>query len=230
MWGYRENDELGDTDPYGASKAMAELAIKSYRESYFRKDKPGNYIKVAVTRAGNVIGGGDFADHRLIPDSFRALIKKKPIELRNSAGVRPWQLVLEPLSGYLLLGEKMLNDPFDKYTKAWNFGPLNTRGITAGQVADLMIKYWGKGSWVDVGKNTEKKESNLLMLDWALAHRELGWEPVYNNEETIKETVSWYKDYEKQLKSKNIDMYNTCISQIKKYTRRAKEKGLDWAK
>ena len=231
-WGYRETDKLGDSDPYAASKAMAELAIQSYRESFMGNEKSKcRQVAISSTRAGNVIGGGDFADYRLIPDCVKAMMEGKPIELRNPAGVRPWMLVLEPLSGYLMLGAMLLGNDSKKYTQGWNFGPLDRGGLTAGEVADTMVKLWGKGEWIDTGKDEAKKESNLLMLDWSKAQRHLGWEPLYNGTEALEVLVDWYKDYAKQEEAGDkIDMYDTCVRQIEKYTEVGEKKGLKWTK
>lgn len=232
-WGYRETDELGEKDPYGASKGMAELAINSYRQSFFSNENyAGNKVQVASTRAGNVVGGGDFADYRLVPDCARALIAGKPIGIRNPNTVRPWQLVLEPISGYLWLGAKLLENISDRtYAKAWNFGPLNRLGITSGEVADLIIELWGEGSTEYIGTDTSKGESGLLMLDWSLAWRELGWKPIYSDRQTIQAVVEWYKDYGSQMKKDkdNVDMYDVCVKQIKDYTDAAHNKKLEWA-
>ncbi|MBU0534978.1 CDP-glucose 4,6-dehydratase [Patescibacteria group bacterium] len=231
-WGYRETDLLGDKDPYAASKAMAELAIESYRRSYFAEGSLGSKrVALSSTRAGNVIGGGDFADYRLVPDSMKALILGEPIKIRNPANVRPWQLVLEPLSGYLWLAAKMLGNPNGEYNKAWNFGPLNTKGVTAGEVTDTLVELWGEGSWVNTGTNQAEKEAGLLMLDWSLANRELGWRPVYTDRETLSEVVSWHKEYARQntSSSSTLDMFETCSKQIDKYSERAKELKIPWA-
>jgi len=230
VWGYRETDTLGDTDPYSASKAMAELVIACYRTSYFSGQRMGNrMVEVCSTRAGNVVGGGDFADFRLIPDSMKALLVGKPIEIRNPNNVRPWQLVLEPLSGYLWLGAKMLQEKGQKYASAWNFGPLTT-GVTAGKVSDMLIKLWGKGSWVNVGTNVAKHEPNLLMLDWSKAKHEIGWRPIYTIEETLMDIIEWFRDYaSRNVAYGRVDMYQTCSNQIDKYTNKAKEQGLEWA-
>jgi CDP-glucose 4,6-dehydratase len=231
-WGYREVDKLGDHDPYAASKAMAELAIESYRESFMGNEKSvSRQVAVASVRAGNVIGGGDFADYRLIPDCVKAMMEGKPIELRNPAGVRPWMLVLEPLSGYLMLGAMLLGDSAKKYTNGWNFGPLDRGGLTAEEVVNTMIELWGEGSWIDTGKDEAKKESNLLMLDWSKAQRHLGWEPIYNGKEALGVLVGWYKEYAKQKKSgEKMDMYDTCIKQIEEYTEKAGKEKLKWSR
>lgn len=232
VWGYREHDMLGDTDPYAASKAMAEHAIESYRESFFKEGALGDKrVALASARAGNVIGGGDFADYRIIPDCIRALMADKPIEIRSPNSVRPWQLVLEPLSGYLILGAELLEDPAGGFDRAWNFGPLSTKSVKVSEIADLMVQMWEKGEWKDVSKPGPKKESQLLMLDWSAALNYLKWRPVYEYKETIEELVSWFKEYadQKDKDEDKIDMYETCSSHIDKYIKRAKELEIDWA-
>ncbi|MFC1756237.1 CDP-glucose 4,6-dehydratase [Patescibacteria group bacterium] len=232
VWGYREHDQIGDTDPYAASKAMAEHAIESYRKSFFIEGGLGDKrVALAAARAGNVIGGGDFADFRIIPDCIRALMSDKPIEIRSPDSVRPWQLVLEPLSGYLVLGAKLLEEPNGGFDRAWNFGPLSTKGVKVKEIADIMVNMWEKGEWKDVSKPGPKKESTLLMLDWTAALNYLNWRPVYDYKETIEELVSWFKEYAKQKdeNEKNIDMYKTCSNHIDKYVKRAKELEIDWA-
>lgn len=233
VWGYREHDELGDTDPYAASKAMAEFAIHSYRTSYFDPNGIGdNRVAVASARAGNVVGGGDFADFRIIPDCIRSLINKVPIEVRNPKSTRPWQLVLEPLSGYLWLGANLLTDETGSFCRSWNFGPRLSKNTPVSEIVDLMIKYWESGTWVDVSDPTsKKKESKLLMLDWSSAQSHLGWEPVYDYKETIEEVVSWFKEYVKQ-KDKDedtVNMFETCSEHIDRYVARAKERGIEWS-
>ncbi len=232
VWGYRENDEIGDKDPYAAGKAMAELAIECYRSSYLSGERLGTKpVGVASTRAGNVIGGGDFADFRLVPDSMKALMTDKPIPIRNPFNVRPWQHVLEPLSGYLWLGAKLLEDPASKtFAKAWNFGPSG-KNYTAGEVSDILVEKWGHGSWVNTGNNQPKHESNLLMLDCSAAQKILEWMPVYNCPEALAEVVDWFRAYATQqnLSSERIDMYSKCVEQIDRYTKKAKELGIKWA-
>lgn len=233
VYGYRETDPLGDKDPYAASKAMAELAIDSYRNTYFVEKGLGERdVAVASARAGNVVGGGDFAEFRLVPDCVKALMSGEPIGIRNPFSTRPWQLVLEPLSGYLWLGALLFQEPAGGHDRAWNFGPKSVHGITVGEIADIMVDLWGNGKWENIGSETEKKlESNLLMLDWTAAKAYLGWEPVYNHRETISEVVDWSKEYQQQKDKdeENIDMYDMCSKQIDKYSKQAKKTGLEWA-
>jgi CDP-glucose 4,6-dehydratase len=232
IWPYRETDALGDEQPYSASKAMAEHAIESYRESFFsgRKEED-RVVGVCSTRAGNVVGGGDFAQYRLVPDCAKALMRGDPIEIRNPISTRPWQLVLEPLSGYLWVGAKLLKEPVGTYSKAWNFGPKETYGVAVGEVANLMVKHWGSGEWKDVGSEKDRKESNLLMLDWSAARKYLGWSPIYAIDETVGEVVDWFREYDRQKKSPTeMNMYQKCIEQIDRYTKKAQSLGLEWSK
>lgn len=221
VWGYRENDRLGGHDPYGASKAMAELAIASYRRSYF-----GDGPAVASARAGNVVGGGDFADYRLVPDCMRALMAEEPIRLRNPEYVRPWQHVLESLSGYLWLAVQLLRHG-DAFAEGWNFAPSERRGVTARAVAEKAIELWGYGSWTSDGAVQAPAETSVLRLSGEKAANRLGWRPVYTWEETMAQTVAWYRRYQQQ--GGRPGMYDVGVEQIRAYTERARELGLDWA-
>lgn len=221
VWGYRENDRLGGRDPYGASKAMAEMAIASYRRSYF-----GDGPAVASARAGNVVGGGDFADYRLVPDCMRALMAEEPIRLRNPEHVRPWQHVLESLSGYLWLAAQLLRHGND-FAEGWNFAPGERRGVTARAVAEKAIELWGYGEWTSDGAVQAPKETSVLRLSGDKAANRLGWRPAYTWEETLRETVAWYRRYQQQ--SGRPGMYDVSASQIQAYTERARELELAWA-
>ena len=233
VWGYREDDQLGDEDPYAASKACAELVIQSYRASFFSGERfHKRHVAIASARAGNVVGGGDFADYRLVPDSAKALINGEPIGVRNPYSTRPWQNVLEPLSGYLWLGAKLYEEPNSGFNKAWNFGPIEQHGVPVEDIVKTMIEYWGSGEYQDLSdSSTPKLESNLLMLDWSRAKRALGWMPVYTYKESLKEIVEWYKEYKRQKDKDedNIDMYDTCDKQIDTYTKQAEKKELAWS-
>lgn len=224
LWGYRETDRLGGHDPYSASKAMAELAIASYRDTYFapqRYDEHG--VAMASVRAGNVIGGGDFAAFRLVPDCMRALIDGRSIGIRNPLSVRPWQLVLEPLSGYLWLAVKLLQDGPD-YAEAWNYGPLEVNGIPAQQIAEKLIDLWGSGSWEHTDPGYAKVETGYLRLSWEKAARRLGWRPVYTWEEALAEITDWFKAFGRQE-----DMYDVGKAHVAAYAERARALGLPWA-
>jgi len=191
-WGYREGDELGGRDPYSASKASAELVFSAYRESFFglRPD-----LGAASARAGNVIGGGDWARDRIVPDCVRALTAGRPIVLRNPEATRPWQHVLDPLSGYLQLAAGLFDEP-KRYSGAWNFGPLLDGACTVGELADRMVADWGSGATVVDQSQDAPHESRLLHLNIDKAQLELGWRPRWDLPRTIAETVSWYRKTE----------------------------------
>lgn len=222
VWGYREIDRLGGHDPYSTSKAMAELAIASYRRSFFNRDFP----VVASARAGNVVGGGDFADFRLVPDCVRALMAEQPIAVRNPDYVRPWQHVLESLSGYLWLAVRLLEQGQD-YAEAWNFAPAESGAVTTQMVVEKVLELWGQGRWEHVPDDDPQKETATLRLNWEKAANQLGWRPVYGWEEALAATMDWFKVYEEKLPQPH--MYDTCVQQIGAYVERARESGLAWA-
>lgn len=211
IWGYRENEAFGGYDPYSSSKGAAEIAINSWRKSYFNpKDYEKHGKALASVRAGNVIGGGDWAKDRIIPDCIKALEEGKNIEIRSPKSIRPWEHVLEPLSGYLLLGQKMIENPV-KYSDGWNFGPNLDSIVTVWEIAEKVVKYYGEGELKDISNPNELHEAKLLALDIAKARFELGWKPTLNIDETIEMTVEWYREY------KNKDVYELCVEQIKRF-------------
>ncbi|MEM7801910.1 MAG: CDP-glucose 4,6-dehydratase [Chloroflexota bacterium] len=213
VWGYREGDRLGGKDPYSASKAMAELAVDAYRQSFFRADWYDQHgVALATARAGNVIGGGDFAAYRLVPDCMAALMADKPIVIRNPAYVRPWQHVLVPLSGYLRLAQKLLNEG-PRYAEAWNFGPPEIEGITTGQIADKLIKLWGSGSWINENPDLLKRETGRLKLSWEKGAERLNWQPVYDWQEALEEIVAWYRAYQNEE-----NMLEVCRRHVKAFS------------
>jgi CDP-glucose 4,6-dehydratase len=224
LWGYRENDRLGGRDPYSASKAMAELAIAAYRQSYFQQEGPA----VASARAGNVIGGGDFAADRLLPDTMRALLAGQAVPVRNPAYVRPWQHVLESLSGYLWLGARLLREG-RAFAGAWNFAPRDQQAVTARQVVEKALALWGEGSWEQPAEAQVEKETTLLRLSWEKAANRLGWWALYNWEEAVTATVDWFRIYQQWLSGEGPSMYDVCVQQIAAYTGRARASGLAWA-
>ncbi|HBH45821.1 MAG TPA: CDP-glucose 4,6-dehydratase [Candidatus Jacksonbacteria bacterium] len=231
VWGYRENDSLGGHDPYSASKSAAELAIASYRDSFFAPENYANHrLSLSSVRAGNVIGGGDFADTRLIPDCFRALLARKPIILRQPQNIRPWQHVLEALSGYLWLAVKLLKEG-PHFAEAWNFGPLEQTGISAALVAKKTVELWGEGSWKTAKSSPCNLERTQLRLNWDKALNRLDWRPVYNWEEALAQTVQWFKSYQNEVNKHNEknDLYNLDVLQIRRYSQKAKSKKLKWA-
>lgn len=214
IWGYRETDPLGGYDPYSSSKACAEILISSYRNSYM---KLNSYLKhgkaIASVRAGNVIGGGDWSLNRIVPDCVKAIMDNNEIVVRNPSAVRPWQFVLEPLSGYLLLASKLYSEG-PKYASAWNFGPNENMNIEVKDIVEKIIKVYGKGNWVDDSAANNLHEANLLTLDCAKSRAYLKWKPVLNFDETIEMTVEWYKNFQ------NENMYNFCSGQINSYIQR----------
>ena len=199
-WGYRENDELGGHDPYSASKAGAEMAFMGYRHS-FLEQRPE--LGAAVTRAGNVMGGGDWAKDRIIPDCMRALRDNEPIKLRNPLATRPWQHVLDPLHGYLRLAEALLAEP-KKFSDAWNFGPDIEKGLTVRKVAEQAIKIWGSGEIIEEVDASAPFEHNLLQLSIDKAKLDLGWHPKWSSDQAIAETVQWYKQNTDGAKVRDI--------------------------
>ena len=213
IWGYRENDRLGGYDPYSSSKAGSEIVTTAYRQSFFNPEKCNKHSKnLASARAGNVIGGGDWQTDRLIPDCVRALEKNEPIIIRNPHAIRPWQHVLEPLSGYLRLAEKMYQSP-GQYCEAWNFGPKEENMKPVGEFTDLVVENWGKGSWESHSDKNAPHEAQTLRLDITKALTFLGWKPVWDIEQAIRATVDWYKSY------KEKDRYQFCKRQIESYMR-----------
>ncbi|SJZ57916.1 CDP-glucose 4,6-dehydratase [Cetobacterium ceti] len=214
IWGYRENEPMGGYDPYSSSKGACEIAINSWRRSFFNpKDYEKHGKSIASVRAGNVIGGGDWAKDRIIPDCIRALENNQPIDIRMPKAIRPWEHVLEPLSGYLLLGQKMLENP-GKYCEGFNFGPTLDAIIPVWDVATLMTKYYGKGELKDSSKGNELHEAKLLLLDITKARFELNWKPTLTIEESIELTADWYKRY------KDEEVFSLCIEQIEKFSRK----------
>lgn len=189
IWGYRENDLLGGRDPYSASKAAAEIAFSSYARSFFEQ-RP--LLGAASTRAGNVIGGGDWAVDRIIPDCIRAIEAGEPVRLRNPSATRPWQHVLEPLSGYLLLAARLYEEP-KRWGGSWNFGPSTHEVRTVKNVAEVIVGHIGRGCVEVVESQTQVHEARLLQLNCDKAHQLLGWYPRWHVDKTLEATALWYK-------------------------------------
>lgn len=227
-WGYREIDRLGGDDPYSSSKAMAELAIHAYRRSFFS----AGYPVVASARAGNVIGGGDFADFRLVPDCIKALLAGEPILVRNPEHLRPWQHVLESLSGYLWLAAQMAEHG-QLYAGPWNFAPDNMANVSAAEIAAEIISLWGEGSWQQAAPNAAApQEKAVLRLSREKSAQRLAWRTVDDWRTTLATTVSWFKEFERQqdgLIPESLNMYAASVAQIDDYWERAREIGLPWA-
>ena len=192
---YRENDRLGGYDPYSASKACCELVIDSYRNSFFNTNNFSQHKKaIAVARAGNVIGGGDWSIDRLIPDIIKSLTKNEEIGIRNPKSVRPWQHVIEPLFGYLELGVKLSENPV-KYSQAFNFGPNTSDALSVEEMVKRSIKIWGIGSYTNYIDANNPHEAGLLKLDISKAVNELNWMPIFNAQIAVERTINWYKQY-----------------------------------
>ena len=207
---YRETDELGGYDPYSASKAAAEIVVNSFRNSFFNPSKYADHQKaVATVRAGNVIGGGDYNKDRIIPDIVRSLTDGKAVAVRNANAVRPWQHVLEPLHGYMLLG-KMLHEDAVKFSGAYNFGPLPNDHLPVKDLVETAMECWGSGSWVNQTTANQPHEAGLLQLDITKATTQLNWQPKLASKEAIQWTIDWYKQ-----QGENI--FDYTVKQIKNY-------------
>lgn len=212
--GYKEEDPMGGYDMYSSSKACAEILSSSYRRSFLEEG-----FALATARAGNVIGGGDWALDRLIPDCIRSINNNIDIEIRNPKAIRPWQHVLEPLSGYLLLGQKLLKDG-KKYSEGFNFGPNSESVVKVSEIAQKVVEIYGKGI-IKIGDSGSLHEANLLMLNIEKAKKVLDWTPSYNIEQAIRTTIEWYKHFYE----KDIDMYKYTLEQINNY-----EESINWNK
>lgn len=222
-WGYRENDRLGGPDPYSASKGGAELVISSYVRSYFANSEK---IRIGVGRAGNVIGGGDWAESRIVPDIARAWSAGSPVVLRNPSSTRPWQHVLEPLSGYLQLAVE-LHSSDALHGEAFNFGPSTLDAHSVIDVVTEMSDYWDAMPWeLESGDPLSTKESKLLKLNCDKALFHLEWRSIWDFRRTVKETATWYKDF---YSSGPLDISELSLGQIKKYCEDAAILGLRWA-
>ena len=224
-----EGNPLGGFDPYSSSKACSELVTASFARSFFGA---AGDVAVASARAGNVIGGGDWADERIIPDCARALSGREPVVIRNADAVRPWQHVLESLSGYLALGAALWRgDPAvvgagGRGGHAWNFGPTQESHVTVRAVADLFIEAWGEGSWIPVeGGGTSPHEANLLALDSRKAASHLGWRPSWTIREAVEATAHWYRRYYRS----DIDAAALCRADIATYCEAARRGNSSWA-
>ena len=206
--GYSEDDKLGGHDPYSASKAAAELAFATYNASFFATK---SNFGAASVRAGNVIGGGDWSEDRIIPDCIRALRAKDAIILRKPQATRPWQHVLEPLSGYVTIGAGLFQNP-SKVNGSWNFGPPENAVHTVHEVAEKCVEHWGSGS-IEIQSNpNDPHEASLLQLNCEKAHAQLGWNPRWGFDRTLQETVSWYRSV-----VGGANVFNTTQQQIKEY-------------
>ena len=211
-WGYRENEPMGGYDPYSNSKGCAELITSCYRNTYFNPEKYEEHgIAIASARAGNVVGGGDWAQDRLIPDTLRAISKKESVQIRNPDAIRPWQHVLEPLAGYLILAKNLYING-TAYAEGWNFGPYDNEVETVGQVIERLIKTWGSGAKWSLDNQKHSHEATHLRLDCSKARSRLNWHPRWDIGQTIDEIVDWYKAY-----NQGADMHEKTLAQINSY-------------
>ena len=204
--GYKEEDAMGGYDPYSSSKGCAELVTSSYRRSFLQEQGVG----LASVRAGNVIGGGDWADDRLIPDILRSFEKNEPVVIRNPKATRPWQHVLEPLSGYLVLAQKMYRDQ-NKYAEGWNFGPNEQDVKSVDWILNQMIGKWPNSSW-ELDSSSNPHEANFLQLDISKAESKLGWKPIWELSHTLEKIIDWHQAW-----INKEDMQTVCLSEIKAY-------------
>ena len=214
VWGYREEDALGEHDPYGGSKGAAEIAIRSYRHSFFPVDRINEHgVRLASARAGNVIGGGDWTKHALIVDAFHALAADRPIEIRSPRALRPWQHVLQCLSGYMTLAAKLLTTNDHQFCSGWNIGPLPGNELPVQEVVEHFIKCWGSGEYVDSSDPNQLPEANILRLCIDKAIWKLNWRPCWSTYDSLAKTVDWYQAY---LQTPDA-MRTVSLSQIADY-------------
>jgi CDP-glucose 4,6-dehydratase len=216
---------------------MTELAISSYRRSWQQKwmeestqvGFSDHEVAIASVRAGNVIGGGDFAKYRLIPDFMRACIDGKQVEIRNPDNIRPWQHLLEPLSGYLWLAVNLLRNP-EEFSKSWNFGPAEREPVSCKMMIEKTIELWEDGSYIIAPEQSEGHETSVLRVNWDNAAHRLEWAPAYTWQDALSETVTWWKVYKNNLsRNETIDMYDVCVNHIHNYENRAREQNIRWA-
>jgi CDP-glucose 4,6-dehydratase len=214
VWGYRENEPLGGYDPYSSSKACAELVTAAYRSSFFPPEEYSRHgVAIATARAGNVIGGGDWAEGRLLPDIMRSFLAAQPIVIRNPKSIRPWQHVLEPLAGYLTLAEKLYQEG-PVYGEAWNFGPADQDCRTVEWIVNYFCELWGDGAIYTVDSQRQPHEAQYLKLDCSKAKTRLKWQPRWNLETALGKTVEWYKEH-----LNKSDINRVCLRQIDEYVK-----------
>lgn len=211
-WGYRENEPMGGYDPYSNSKGCSELITSAYRNSFFNPSEYKNHgVAVATARAGNVIGGGDWAEDRLIPDFIRAISKGEKVRIRSPFAIRPWQHVLEPLSGYLRLAEFLYTEG-PKFAQAWNFGPYDHDARNVEWITNTICEFWGDEASFEIDKKPQPHEANYLKLDCSKANAELNWFPKWDIQTTLKSIVDWNKAY-----INKDDIREVTIKQIQRY-------------
>ena len=213
VWGYRESEPMGGFDPYSNSKGCAELVTSAYRNSFFNPAKYSeHHVALASGRAGNVIGGGDWADDRLIPDILLAISEERPVVIRNPDSIRPWQHVLEPLSGYLQLAQKLYEEGIT-YAESWNFGPREEDAQPVQWIVEHLTKQWGDGASWQLDQGNHPHEAHYLKLDCSKAKIRLNWQPRWDLAHTLEMIIAWQRDYLAQA-----DMRQTTLNQIRKFT------------
>jgi CDP-glucose 4,6-dehydratase len=214
VWGYRESDPLGGHDPYSASKGAAEIVAAAYRRSFFPPHRLAEHgVQLATVRAGNVIGGGDWSKDRILTDVVRSLAAGAPVPVRSPRSVRPWQHVLEPLSGYLTLAARMLQTGEPRWCDSWNFGPLPGDEAPVSRLVEMFIAAWGKGSWQDVSDPDQAHEARILRLCIDRATAELGWRPRWQVEQAVQRTAAWFRKFHGRHQS----MRSACLDDIEAY-------------
>ncbi|MGC4113625.1 MAG: CDP-glucose 4,6-dehydratase [Myxococcales bacterium] len=214
VWGYRECDPMGGHDPYSASKGAAEVLVASYRRSFFAPERLASHgVALASARAGNVIGGGDWSTDRIVTDIVRSLVERAAVPVRNPRSIRPWQHVLEPLSGYLLLAAQMLTEPDPRWCSGWNLGPRPGDEVPVGELVDRFCKSWGDGSWKDVSDPNQPHEAGILRLSIEKASWELGFKPRWNIAEAVDRTARWYRE----VLTRGADARKQCLQDIAAY-------------
>jgi len=224
VWGYKENDPMGGDDPYSASKGAVEIVFRSWLKSFYAHHDTFGGVSV---RAGNVIGGGDWGRDRIVPDCIKALHGNSAIHVRNPMAIRPWQHVLEPLSGYLWLGAR-LHDDVERFSGGWNFGPADSSAKCVSDLVTAILREWGSGHWIDMSEKNDTRlhEAGWLRLSCDKAHFMLPWSAVLSFEDTLAMTVKWYKYF---YEYKDTNMYQYCVHQIREYTQLAQNKEQLWA-
>ena len=214
FWGYRETDAMGGYDPYSSSKGCAELLTASYRQSYFNPESYAQHgCALASVRAGNVIGGGDWSKDRLVPDILNAFQHSQTVMIRHPQAIRPWQHVLEPLTGYLMLAEKLYTNGAD-YADGWNFGPLPGNERCVGEIVKMLASFWGNSARWDIDLSSQPHEAHFLKLDCSKAISQLGWSPKWHMQEVIANIVNWHKAW-----MNGQEMFDYCLSEINDYTK-----------
>jgi CDP-glucose 4,6-dehydratase len=228
VYGYREDDPMGGHDPYSMSKGAAELLISSWRRSFFPPSRIAEHgVRLSSSRAGNVLGGGDWGQDRIMTDCIDALRRGQPVGVRNPLATRPWQHVFDPLSGYLLLGQKLLaEDPTAAapYCEAWNFGPPPENVWTVERLVSETVRLWGGGRWEDHSDPTAPHEARLLALSCDKVYHRLSWRPVWGVETALEKTVAWFREFEKRK-----EILSLSLAQIREYVKDARKEGRNWA-